>query len=175
MPRWFDGKLNWSIFALVVLMGGAAMLFLSLLAFLWEFDLSISPVWQVGVYHLALALPVFMTFVVASRRPFSFSGGFRRFTMGAAVLVPAALFGGSWALNGPFDGFRDERIFTWVTVSVVCFMLVWMGAIFPYTALVFGRALWRCRRDGVPYDGVCWNVIRASNMISPTSRSSLEA
>ena len=108
MPRWFDGNLDWSIFALVVPMGGAAMLFLSLLAFLWEFDLSTSPVWQVGVYHLALALPVFMTFVVASRRPFSFSGGFRRFTMGAAVLVPVALFGGSWALNGPFDGFRGR-------------------------------------------------------------------
>ena len=42
-----------------------------------------------------------------------------------------------------------------MTVSVAGFMLVWLGAIFPYTALVFRRALWRCRRNGVPYNGSC--------------------
>ena len=155
MPWWVDGKLNWSIFAVVIPIGGAVLLLLGLLAFLWEFNLSTSPVWQVSVFHLALVLLLSLTFVAASRRPFSFSGGFRGFTMAMAVLVPVALFGGSWVLNGPFEGFRDERIFTWVTVSVAGFMVAWMCTIFPYTVLVFGRALWRCRRNGVPYDGLC--------------------
>ena len=108
MRWWVDGKLNWSIFAVVIPIGGVAMLLLSLLAFCWEFDLSTSSVWQVGVFHLTLALLLSLTFVIASRRPFSFSGGFRGFTMAMAVLVPVAFFGGSWALNGPFEGFRTS-------------------------------------------------------------------
>ena len=155
MPSWVDGKLDWSIFAVVIPIGAAAMLLVSLLAFAWEFDLATSPAWQVGVFHLTLVLLMSLTFVLASRRPFDFSVGFRRFTMAMAFLVPAALFGGIWVLNGPLEDFRDERIFTWVTVSVVGFMLVWLGTIFPYTVFVFGRALWRRRRDGVPYDGSC--------------------
>ena len=46
-----------------------------------------------------------MTLVVASRRPFDFSLGFRRFTMAMAVLVPVAFFGGGWVLNGPWRVF----------------------------------------------------------------------
>ena len=153
MPSWVDGKLDWSIFPVAISIGAAAVFLVSLLDFVFEFDLAASPVWQVGVFHLALALLFSMTLVVASRRPVDSSVGFRRFTMAMAVLVPMALFGGDWVLNGPLEGFRDERIFTWVTVSVFGFMLVWLGTIFPYTAFVFGRSLWRRRRDGVPYDG----------------------
>ena len=154
-PWWVDGKLNWSIFVVVIPIYGAGMLLLSLLAFFWEFDLSTSPAWQVGIFNLVLALLLFVTFVVASRRPFNFSGGFRSFTMAMAVLVPAAVFFGSWLVNGPYEGFRDDRIFNGVVASVSGFMLVWMSAIFPYTAFVFGRAFWRCRRNGVPFDGLC--------------------
>ena len=154
MRSWVDGNLDWSIFGVVISIGVAIMLLMGLLAFVWEFDLAVSPAWQVGIFHLTLALLLSLILVVASRRPFNFSAGFRRFTLSMAVLVPMVVFGLSWVLIGPLEGFRDERIFTWVTVSVVGFMLVWLGAIFPYTAFVFGRALWRCRRGGIPYDGL---------------------
>ena len=148
---WLDGKLDWSIFAVVIPIGGVGIILLSLLTFAWEFDLPTSPVWQVGLFHLALALLLSITFVVASRRPFSFSGGFRWFTITVSVLVPAAVFVGSWLVNGPYEGFRDDRIFNGVVASVSGFMLVWMSTIFPYTAVVFGRKLIRSRRDGVSH------------------------
>ena len=70
--------------------------------------------------------------------------------MAESVLVPAAVFFGSWLVNGPYEGFRDDRIFYGVTTSVSGFMLVWMSTIFPYTAFVVGRRLIGSRRDGVP-------------------------
>ena len=146
---WLDGKLDWSIFAVVIPIGGVGIILLSLLTFAWEFDLPTSPVWQVGIFHLALALLLSITLVVASRRPFSFSRGFRRFTMTVSVLVPTAVFVGSWLVNGP--GFRDDRIFNGVVASVSGFMLVWISTIFPYTAVVFGGKLIRSQRDGVPH------------------------
>ena len=155
MPSWVDGKLEWSVFAVVVPVGAGAVVIVSLLALLYDFDLSTSPAWQVGAFHLALALLLGLPFVVASRRPFSFSGGFRRCTLGMAVLVPVSVFGCVWVMSGPFEGFRDERLFTWVTVSVAGFMVAWLGAVLPYMGFVFGRALWGCWRDGVPYDGLC--------------------
>ena len=148
---WLDGKLDWSIFAVVIPIGAVAMLLMGLLTFAWEFELAMSPAWQVGIFHLALALLLSITFVVASRRPFSFSRGFRWFTMTVSVLVPTAVFVGSWLVNGPYEGFRDDRIFNGVVASVSGFMLVWMSAIFPYIAVVLGRKLIRSRRDGVPH------------------------
>ena len=103
---WLDGKLDWSIFAVVIPIGGVGIILLSLLTFAWEFDLPTSPVRQVGIFHLALTLLLSITFVVASRRPFSFSRGFRWFTMTVSVLVPTAVFVGSWLVNGPYEGFR---------------------------------------------------------------------
>ena len=88
---WLDGKLDWSIFAVVIPIGAVAMLLMGLLTFAWEFELAMSPAWQVGIFHLALALLLSITFVVASRRPFSFSRGFRWFTMTVSVLVPTAV------------------------------------------------------------------------------------
>ena len=148
---WLDGKLDWSILAVVIPISGVGIILLSLLTFAWEFNLPTSPVWQVGIFHLALALLLSITFVVASRRPFSFTGGFRWFTMTVSVLVPAAVFVGSWLVNGPYEGFRDDRIFNGVVASVSGFMLVWMSTIFPYTAVVFGRKLIRSQRDGIPH------------------------
>ena len=37
---WLDGKLDWSIFAVVIPIGAAAMLLMGLLTFVWEFDLA---------------------------------------------------------------------------------------------------------------------------------------
>ena len=148
---WLDGKLDWSIFAVVIPISGVGIILLSLLTFAWEFNLTTSPVWQVGIFHLALALLLSITLVVASRRPFSFSRGFRWFTMTVSVLVPTAVFVGSWLVNGPYEGFRDDRIFNGVVASVSGFMLVWMSTIFPYTAVVFGRKLIRSQRDRVPH------------------------
>ena len=115
---WLDGRLDWSIFAVVIPISGVGIILLSLLTFAWEFDLPTSPAWQVGIFHLALALLLSITFAVASRRPFSFSGGFRWFTMTASVLVPAAVFFGSWLVNGPYEGFWDDQIFNGVVASV---------------------------------------------------------
>ena len=66
MPSWVDGKLDWSIFPVAISIGAAAVFLVSLLDFVFEFDLAASPVWQVGVFHLALALLFSMTLVVAS-------------------------------------------------------------------------------------------------------------
>ena len=156
MPSWFDGKLHWSIFGVVIPIGGTGIALVSLLALAWQFDLSTSPAWQVGIFHLALFLLLSVTFVLASRRPFSFSVGFRRFTIALAAMVPVGVFLEIWLVNGPYDGFRDDRIFYGVVGSMVAFMLAWTGTIFPYTAFMFGRALWRRRRGGVQYDGQCW-------------------
>ena len=100
---------------MVIPISSVGIILLSLLTFAWEFDLPTSTVWQVGIFHLALALLLSISLVVASRRPFSFSRGFRRFTMTVSVLVPAAVFVGSWLVNGP--GFRDNRIFNRVVAS----------------------------------------------------------
>ena len=34
--------------------------------------------------------------------------------MTVSVLVPTAVFVGSWLVNGPYEGFRDDRIFNGV-------------------------------------------------------------
>ena len=48
MPSWVDGKLDWSIFPVVISIGAAALFLVSVLDFVCEFDLAASPVWQVG-------------------------------------------------------------------------------------------------------------------------------
>ena len=155
MPWWIDGKLEWSVFAVVIAVGAGAVAMVSVLAFVLDFDLSTSPAWQVGVFHLALFLLLSLTFVAASRRPFSFSGGFRRFSLGMAILVPVGVVGHGWIVGGPLEGFRDERVFTWVTVSVAIFMVSWLITAFAYMGFVVTRVVWRCRRSGLPYEGLC--------------------
>ena len=115
----------------------------------WKFDRGASPAWQVGVHHLALALLFAMTFVFASRRPYAFSAGFRRFTLAAWVLAPVLVFCWGWLVNGPYEGMRDDRIFHWALASTSAFMLVWMAAIFPYTAFM----LWKRREELLPVPG----------------------
>lgn len=160
MPGWCNGRLEWSAMLAVVLPGVAGVALLGLLALAWQFELASSPGWQVGIFHLASLLLLSTMFVLASRRPFGFSVGFRGFTLALALVVPASVLVWSWLAGGLYEGLRDDRIFYDAVVSVAAFMLVWVGTIFPYTVFVFGMALWRCRREGVPYRG---GVVRCTS------------
>jgi hypothetical protein len=144
-----DGEFGWSTIGTAAVIGGMGAVLACLLWDVWKFDRGASPAWQVGVHHLALARLFAMTFVFASRRPYAFSAGFRRFTLAAWVLAPVLVFCWSWLVNGPYEGMRDDRIFHWALASTSAFMLVWMAAIFPYTAFM----LWKRREELLPGPG----------------------
>ena len=142
---------NWPAFWLAVFIGAVVSVLVALLVFVWEFDVRISPTWQVGVYYLMLVLVLSLTFVVASGHPFPFSEWFRGAALALAVLVPLAVFAGGWVTGGAYVGFRDERTFDLVVVSVSSFMLIWATFVFPCFAFVFGKALfWYWRRGEIP-------------------------
>ena len=143
-----DWRNNWSAFWLAVFIGAVAFVLVALLAFVWEFDVRISPTWQVGVYYLMLILFLSLTFVVASGRPFPFGEWFRRAALALAVLVIVAVFAGGWVTGGAYVGFRDERTFDLVVVSVSSFALIWATFVFPCFAFVFSKALVRYWRRG---------------------------
>ena len=150
MPESIDNGSDWFPFAVLMSIAAVATVLLVLLSFVWEFDLSASPGWQVGVYHLMLALCVSMTFVIAFYGPSWAGGNFRWFMFGLAVLMPATFLGASWVLVGPLAGFRDERVFDLVVLSISSFMLVWMAILFPYSAFSFVRDVlrhWRGNRS----------------------------
>ena len=136
-----DWRNNWSALWLAIFIGAVVFFLVTLLAFVWEFDVNTSPAWQVGVYYLMLALFLSLTFVFASQRPFPFAEWFRRAALALAVLVPAAVFAGGWVIGGAYVGFRDERTFYLVVVSVSSFLLIWITTAFPYAAFVLGKAL----------------------------------
>ena len=85
----FDGVFGWSTVATLVRVGGIGAVLVCVLGFVWEFGRGTVTGCHVGVHHLVLALPVAMTvamtFVLASRRPFPFSGRFRRFILAVSV------------------------------------------------------------------------------------------
>ena len=102
----------------------------SLLVFVWSFDPATSPIWQVALHHLMLALFMFTTFVLAAQ-PRSFLGeGFRRAMLVSAIGLPVVVFSASWVMNGAYEGVRDERFFSMVMVSATSFMLP-MGGFCP--------------------------------------------
>ena len=84
----FDGVFGWSTVATLVRVGGIGAVLVCVLGFAWEFDRGTVTGCHVVVHHLVLALPVAMTFVLASRRPFAFNGLFRR--------VMLAVSAGAW-------------------------------------------------------------------------------
>ena len=88
IPESIDSGPDWSPFAVLMSIAAVATVLLALLSFVWEFDLSASPGWQVGVYHLMLALYVSMTFVIAFYRPSWADRNFGWFMSGLAALVP---------------------------------------------------------------------------------------
>ena len=147
--KWlFDGEFGWSAIGMLGLIGGTGAVLAGLLGSGQGGD----PPWKDVVYCLVLAVPFVMTFVFASRRPFAFSVGFRRFTLSVWVLAPVLFFCWGWLVSGPYEGVRDERVFVWMVSSVSAFMLVWMAAVFPYTAFM----LWRRRDELLPSAGRRW-------------------
>ena len=149
MKRCFGGDNPWSMFLFVLLPLVAVLAGLAvLLTFLWRFDLATSPAWQVGIYHGMLALLLSVTFVIASFPPLCLGQGLRWFLVGLALLVPDVVFSASWVLTGPYSGFRDDRIFDLVVVSVSAFMLIWMFITFPLGGFLLGMDLVRLRRRG---------------------------
>ena len=151
MKLCFGGENPWFMFLFVLLPLIAVLA--SLLTFLWRFDLATSPAWQVGIYHGMLALLLSVTFVVASFPPLCLGQGLRWFLFGLALLVPGVVFSASWVLTGPYSGFRDDRIFDLVVVSVSGFMLIWMFITFPLGGFLLGMDLVRLRRRGVQGNG----------------------
>ena len=121
----------------------------ALLTFL-EFDLAISPAWQVVIYHGMLALLLSLTFVLASFPPIYLGQRLRWFLVGLALLVPVVVFFAGWILTGFYSGFRDDRIFDLVVMSVSGFMLIWTFITFPLIGFLFVRDLVRLRHRGVP-------------------------
>ena len=100
MLRWIDFEDDWFAFRLVLPVAAAVIALASLLVFVWSFDPAISPIWQVALHHLMLALFLFTTFVLAAQ-PRSFLGeGFRR-----AMLVS----GNRVAGGGLFGKLGHER------------------------------------------------------------------
>ena len=142
--------------------------------------LSTSPVWQVGVIHLPLAQMLFNCplrgFVEPSVHGRGFRSGWRssRSWQRRSWLPAAALRWLTWAaelfIPTLFPG-RKTLIFTWATVSPTpSFMLVWLGTIFPYTALVLVRALCRCSAEWFTGRRLVPVVVRLSRL--PTAKGS---
>ena len=148
MKSWLDGDLGWSIFAVIIPIGAVAILLMSFLENVCRFDLRTSPAWQAGIFHLTLLLMLSMTFVIASRQPLSQSRGLRRFAIAMAVLIPAVHLAGIWVMSGPPQGFRDERIFVWATVSVAGFTAAWLITAILHAAFLPAKSLWRRRQSG---------------------------
>ena len=146
MKSCFGGENPWSGFLVLLLSLAAA---LACLAVLWRFDLATSPAWQVVIYHGMLALLLSATFIVASFPPLCLGQRLRWFLVGLALLVPVVVFFAGWILTGFYSGFRDDRIFDLVVVSVSGFMLIWTFITFPLVGFLFVRDLVRLRRRGV--------------------------
>ena len=107
--------------------------------FAWELDIGASPAWQVGVYYLMLVLFLSLTFVVALWHPSPLGEWFRRVALALAVIVPVAVFACGWVTGGAYIGFRDERTFDLVVVSVSSFVLIWATFALPYAAALHKR------------------------------------
>ena len=150
LVSWQSG---WSSFGFVLLIVVLVMSLVSLLIFL-EFDLETSPAWQVVIYHGMLSIFLSLTFVVASFPPLYQGQRLRWFLVALALLVPVVVFFTGWILTGSYSGFRDDRIFDLMVVSVSGFMLIWMFIwmfiIFPLVGFLFVRDLVRLRRRGAP-------------------------
>ena len=150
MLRWIDLEDDWFAFRLVLPVAAVVIALASLLVFVWKFDPAISPIWQVALHYLMLALFMFTTFVLAAQ-PRSFLGeGFRRAMLVLAIGLPVVVFSASWVMNGAYEGVRDERFFGIVIVSVTSFAFLWGVAAFVRVVFVFGRYLVQERRRTTP-------------------------
>ena len=143
MLRWIDLEDDWFAFRLVLPVAAAVIALASLLVFVWSFDSAISPIWQVALHHLMLALFMFTTFVLAAQ-PRSYLGeGFRRAMLVLAIGLPAVVFSVSWVMNGAYEGVRDERFFGVVMVSAMSFVFLWGVSALVRVTFVLGRELFQ--------------------------------
>ena len=108
---------------ILVLLCGFAFLF-GLLFWVFRFDLGVSPSWQVLAYYLMLLL--FSLSALGLVAP----DGFRRmgwFGWMMAVLLPVVLvsvLAVGWLHAGPYEGYRDPRLFPMTVVSVALFSII---------------------------------------------------
>ena len=150
MLRWIDLEDDWFAFRLVLSVAAAVIALASLLVFVWSFDPATSPIWQVALHHLMLALFLSTTFVLAAQ-PRSFLGeGFRRAMLVSAIGLPVVVFSASWVMNGAYEGVRDERFFGIVIVSAMSFVFLWGVSALVRVVFVFGRYLVQERRRATP-------------------------
>ena len=133
----------WFPFFLVLLIGVLVMALVFLLVFLLEFNFETSPAWQVGVYHLMLALLFFVTFVAGFHQPQGFGVRYRRMMLALAGLTPVVIFILGWVLGGAYSGFRDPRLFDTTVVSVFTFLFLWMVIALPYSWYLLVRVFFR--------------------------------
>ena len=150
MLRWVDWEDDWSAFRLVLPVAAAVIALASLLVFVWSFDPAISPIWQVALHHLMLALFMSTTFVLAAQ-PRSFLGeGFRRAMLVLAIGLPVVVFSASWVMNGAYEGVRDERFFGIVIVSTMSFVFLCGVSALIRVVFVFVRELFQERPQTPP-------------------------
>ena len=141
MLGWINFEDDWFAFRLVLPVVAAVIALASLLVFVWSFDPAISPIWQVALHHLMLALFLSTTFVLVAQPRSCLGEGFRRAMLVLAIGLPAVVFSVSWVMNGAYEGVRDERFFGIVMVSAMSFMFLWGVAAFIRAVFVFGRYL----------------------------------
>ena len=106
-----DWRNNWSALWLAIFIGAVVFFLVTLLVFVWRFDTGASPVWQVGVYYLMLALLLSLSFVFALRHPSPLGEWFRRGALALAVLVPVAVFAAGWVTGGLLVLFGLEKFY----------------------------------------------------------------
>ena len=82
------------------------------LVFVTRFDIGTSPSWQFGFYYLMLVLIVAASALTGSHPVFSWMGWFRWLLPALVFVLLGFFFAASWAVSGPFEGFRDERYYS---------------------------------------------------------------
>ena len=108
---------------MLLLLCGVAFLYV-LLFWMFRFDLGVSPSWQVLAHHLMLLL--FFLSALGLVAPDGF-GRMGWFGWMMAVLLPVVLvsvLAVGWFHAGPYEGYRDPRLFPLTVVSVVLFSII---------------------------------------------------
>ena len=150
MTNCFDEENGRSAFGVLITGLAVSMFLVTILTFVWEFDLATSPEWQVGLFHLMLAVFLSMIIPIASLRLPYFDHRFQWFMISLPIWVTTTVFITGWMMGDTTLGFRDDRIFDLVVASASAFMLIWMGIAYPMCALKLGRAMVRYWRHGLP-------------------------
>jgi hypothetical protein len=119
---------------ILVLLCGFAFLF-GLLFWVFRFDLEVSPSWQVLAYYLMLLLFLLSALGLVAPDGFGRMGwfGWMMAVLLPVVLVSVLVIG--WLHGGPYEGYRDPRLFPLAVVSVALFAIIHLF-FFGFTILV---------------------------------------